>query len=65
MDHELINGVVKIFKKNYVPKYLHQWIRFGQMIGNEILPLNESNLNSSVRQYQNKYPIITYGEITI
>ena len=65
MDHELINGVVKIFKKNYVPKYLHQWIRFGLMIGNEIIPLNQSKLNSSIRQYQNKYPIITYGEITI
>ena len=65
MDHELINGIVKKFKKNYVPKYLHQWIRFGQMVENEIISLNESKLNSSVEHYQNEYPIITYGEITI
>ena len=65
MDHELINGSVKKFKKNYVPKYLHQWIRFGQMVENEIEPLNESKLNSSVGHYQSEYPIITYGEITI
>ena len=65
MDHELINGVIKVFKKNYVPKYLHQWIRFGQMVQNEIMPLNESNLNSSVGHYQSEYPLIAYGEITI
>ena len=65
MDHELINGIVKKFKKNYVPKYLHQWIRFGQMVENEIEPLNESKLNSSVGHCQSEYPIITYGEIPI
>ena len=57
--HELIHGVVKKFKKNHVPKYLQQWIRFGQMVENEIIPLNESKLNSNVAQLFYEYPIIT------
>ena len=63
--HELIHGVVKKFKKNHVPKYLQQWIRFGQMVENEIIPLNESKLNSNVAQLFYEYPIITYVEISV
>lgn len=65
MDHELIRLIVKRFKMNYVPKYLEQWIQFGQLVDNQIMPLNESNLNSSVGHYQSEYPIVTYGEITV
>ena len=65
MDHDLISTVLKNFKKNYVPKYLHQWIQFGHLIGNRIQPLKESNLSSIVAQYRSEYPIITYGEITV
>ena len=63
--HELIHGVVKKFQKNHVPKYLQQWIRFGEMVENEIIPLNESKLNSNVAQLFYDYPIITYGEISV
>ena len=63
--HERIHGVVKNFKKNYVPKYFQQWIRFGRMIENEIIPLNESKLNSNVAQLYDGYPIIAYVEISV
>ena len=65
MDHELISAVLKKFKKKYIPKYLHQWIQFGYMIENAIVPMNESQEKLTVAQYENKYPIITYGEVSV
>ena len=65
MDHELISTILKKFKKNYVPKHFHQWIRFGQAIGNEITPIKEPKLSSTVGQYGTEYPIVTYGEMTV
>ena len=65
MDHELISVVLKKFKKNYIPKCLHQWIRVGCMIGSEIIPMNESKLKLTVAQYENEYPIITYAQVTV
>ena len=65
MDHELISVVLKKFKTKYTPKCVHQWIRFGHMIENAIVPMNESQLKLTVAQYENEYPIITYGEISV
>ena len=65
MDHELMNGVLKKFKKNYIPKCIHQWIRFGHMVENAIVPVDETQLKLTVAQYENKYPIITYGEVSV
>ena len=65
MDHKLVSTVLEKFKKNYVPKCFHQWIRFGRAIGNDIDPLKDTDLNLIVGQYENKYPIITYGEIDV
>ena len=65
MDHELISTILKKFKKNYVPKHFHQWIRFGQAIENGITPIKESKLSSTVGQYETEYPIVTYGKITV
>ena len=65
MNHKLVSTVLEKFKKNYVPKCFHQWIRSGRAIGNDIDPLKDTDLNSTVGQYENKYPIITYGEIDV
>lgn len=65
MDHELISTVLRKFKKNYIPKCLHQWIQFGYLIKNEIVPMDESQLTSTVAQYENEHPIITYGQVTL
>ena len=65
MDHKLLSTVIEKFKKNYVPKCLHQWIQFGQLVENEIVPLNESIINSTVGHYWSEHPIITYGEISV
>lgn len=65
MDHQLISTVLKKFKKNDVPKYLQKWIRFGQIIEDDIKPLQEPKLNSTVAQYCNEYAITTYGKIIV
>ena len=65
MDHELISVVLKKFKKKFIPKYLHQWIQFGYVIENAIVAMKESEEKLTVAQYENKYPIITYGEVSI
>ena len=36
MDHELIATVFKKYKKNYVPKCLHKWIRIGEFNDDQI-----------------------------
>jgi hypothetical protein len=65
MDHELISTVFNKYKKDYVPKYLRQWIKIGKMNQNEITPVNECELRSSVSKYTDGYQFITYGEVTV
>jgi hypothetical protein len=65
MDHESINRVIKKYKKDYVPRYLHQWIKIGTRNGDFISPLNDSELKSTISHYANGYQFITYGEINI
>lgn len=65
MDHELISTVLKKYKKNYVPKYLHQWIKFGKMDQNNITPLNECELKLTVEKYADSYQFVAYGEVTV
>ena len=65
MKHELISTVLKHFKRNYIPKYLHQWIQFGEMIEDDITLLEESKLHSAVACYYDRNPIITHGQIKV
>jgi len=64
-DHELISNVINRYKKNYVPKYLQSWIKFGTMKENQISPLNDSELKSTVADFENDYQFITYGQVTV
>ena len=65
MDHQLISAAVTKFKKEYVPKFLHSWIKFGFIHENSILPLTEYRLKSTISKYKNAYQIVTYGEVTV
>ncbi|CAF4919145.1 unnamed protein product, partial [Rotaria sp. Silwood1] len=65
MDHELISTLFKKYKKNYVPKYLHKWIKIGKMNDNIILPLKDYELKSPVSKYPDGYQLITYGELNV
>jgi hypothetical protein len=65
MDHELINNIIRKYKKDYVPKYLQEWIQIGTMKENIILPLNDFELKSNVSYYVNGYQFTTYGEAII
>jgi hypothetical protein len=65
MDHELIHKVINKYKRDYVPKYLHQWIEIGTMHSGVISPLSDSELKSTVSHYANNYQFITYGEINV
>ncbi|CAF4074371.1 unnamed protein product, partial [Rotaria sordida] len=65
MDHELINILFKKYKKNYVPKYLQQWIKIGTMNQDIISPLDEYYRKLSVSEYSDGYQFITHGELTI
>ena len=65
MDHELFGTVYRKYKKDYVPRYLHQRIKVGTMNGNMILPLDDRELKSTVSTYTDGDEFITYGEITV
>ncbi|CAF1363624.1 unnamed protein product [Rotaria magnacalcarata] len=65
MNHELLGTLFKQFKQDYVPKYLQKWIKIGKMNENVILPLDDSDLKSSVSEYPDGYQFITYGELNI
>ncbi|CAF3449188.1 unnamed protein product [Rotaria sp. Silwood2] len=66
MDHELISTLFRKYKKDYVPKYLQQWIKIGTMKQNvNISPLNDLELQSCVFTYPDSYHFITYGEVNI
>ncbi|CAF1322517.1 unnamed protein product [Rotaria sp. Silwood1] len=65
MDHESINKVFRKYKKDYVPKYLQEWIKIGTMNESIISSLNECELKSAVSKYENGHQFITYGETIV
>ncbi|CAF3021849.1 unnamed protein product [Rotaria sp. Silwood2] len=65
VDHELMGTLIRKYKKDYVPKYLQKWIKFGTMAENVILPLYDDKLKSTVSQYPDGYQFITYDELNI
>jgi hypothetical protein len=65
MDHESIDKLTKQYKKNYVPKYLKQWIKIGTMNENGIFSLTDCDLKSTVSNYTDGCQFITYGEVIL
>jgi hypothetical protein len=65
MDHESISTVLKKYKKDYVPKYLQQWIKIGTMDRNVISPLSDCEMKSIVSKYEDGHQFITYGEVIV
>jgi ubiquitin len=65
MDHELIIKIINKYKKDYIPKYLQQWIRIGTMEENFLLPLNDRELRSNVSAFPDGYQFMTYGELPV
>jgi hypothetical protein len=65
MDHESTNSVVRKFKKDYVPKYLQQWIKIGILDKTGISPITDYDLKTTVSNYVNKGQFIAYGEVTV
>ncbi|UJR19625.1 hypothetical protein I4U23_022759 [Adineta vaga] len=65
MDHELIEKVLKKYKKDYVPKYLREWIKIGTMKDNAISALNECELESTVSKFDHGSIFITYAEVIV
>ncbi|CAF1098812.1 unnamed protein product [Didymodactylos carnosus] len=65
MDHEYIDHILKKFKRDYIPKYLQQWIQVG--IGNldAIVPISDCQMRSTVANYTSDRHFITYGEVTV
>ena len=64
-DHELINHVIKKYKKDYVPKYLQQWIKIGTMNDNRFSSLTDLELKSTVTSYANGYQFYAFGELIV
>jgi len=65
MDHESMTIVFKKYKKNYVPKYLHKYIKIGKLIDNQILPMTECELIKTVSEYDDGSSFETYGELIV
>ncbi len=65
MDHEIIDTILKKFKKNYVPKYLQKWIKIGTKTANGISLLTDTELKSTVSKYEDGHQFITYGEVPV
>ena len=63
MDHELINTVFRKYKKEYVPRYLKPWIKFGLVNENSITILNDQQLQSTVSKFENGTVFSTYVEV--
>jgi hypothetical protein len=65
MDHEMIGTILKKYKTDYVPKYLQQWIKFGTRNKDDILPLGDCEMQSTVSKYPDGHQFITYGKVTV
>jgi hypothetical protein len=65
MDHEYINHVINKYKREYVPRYLHQRIEFGIRKQNLIAALTKGELKSTVSGYDNDRRLIAYVPLTV
>jgi hypothetical protein len=65
MDHELINNIIRKYKKDYIPKYLQKWIQIGTMNENIISSLNDYELMLTASKYRNGYQFITHSVVTV
>ena len=67
MVHEQMSKVIRNYKKNYIPKYLHEWIQFGILNKTLIAPLTDIDLQlkSTVSNYGNGQELVAYGEVIV
>lgn len=65
MDHYLISSVLKKYKKDYIPRYLRQWVQIGIMEGDSVTPFRPTNAHTTVSQYTDGYQFVTYGDTTV
>jgi hypothetical protein len=65
MDHEYINHAINKYKRNFLPRYLHNWIQFGTRNQDNISAISDCDLRSTVADYANVRTFITYGELTV
>ena len=65
LDHEQLIKVLKNYKKNYIPKYLQKWIKFGIMINNSISSLTDLQLKSTVSNFENGQEVHCFGEVNV
>ncbi|CAF1035529.1 unnamed protein product [Adineta steineri] len=63
--HLTIHKVVKKFRKEFCPKYLHSWIHIGLFDSNDIRSLTDDQLKQTVSQYSNDQEFIAYGKVKV
>lgn len=65
MDHQLLSTVFERYKKNYIPKYLHNWIQIGKMNQSKLVSLKEYELKRTVSEYEDGFEFKTCGKIPV
>ena len=65
MAYEYMNNAIKKYKRNYIPKYLNDWIQFGTRIDNHITALSNSDIQTTVSDYANDPKFVAFGELTV
>ena len=65
MDQQLIADVLRKYKKDYVPKYLHKWIKIGIREQTAILPIAECDATSNLSTFANETEFVAYGELPV
>lgn len=65
LDHELLGIILKKYKKDYVPKYLQQWIQFGIDTNTKIIPLTDCQMKSNVSEWDDDSEFICLGKISV
>jgi hypothetical protein len=65
IDHEHIETITMNYKQNHVPKYLHQWTKFGMMKDNSIFPLTDLQLKSTVSNFKNGQELFSCGVLIV
>ena len=65
LEQELIGNILKKYKKDYVPKYLQQWINIGIQGQTTNLPVPEGDLRMNLCEFANDTVFVAYGELTV
>ena len=65
LDHQSMDVVMKKFRRDYIPRFLREWIKIDTSIPKNGYPCDVIELKSFVHEHPDGQKFFTYGQLTV